>query len=222
MIDIDVIIPVRDVDDFLDEAIDSCLNQTVVSTWVTVVDAGSTTPITLLSKHEQSSRVQLLRSSEPLLVGAARNLGIANTSRAFVSFLDADDVWPVERSADLAVALSHSKADLAVGQVLNFGQAESGLVIPDEIKTAFLAGGVLMPRNTFTKVGPFDETLRAGEYIEWHNRFTRAGLVTCILPKVVLHRRVHRKSSTATAAIEKLDSRDDYLRVVRQWMNKND
>ncbi len=221
MSEIDAIIPVRDVDDFLSEAIDSCLNQVDVTAWVTVVDAGSSTPVALTPRHRESGRVTLVRSEQPLLAGGARNMGIASTSRDVISFLDADDVWPVDRSAQLLSTLRISTADLAIGQVMNFGESDSGLVIPTGMRPAYLAGGVVMPRSTFTGVGLFDENLRVGEFIEWYNRFNRAGYTAVISPEVVLHRRIHRSSTTVRAASERRGGRDDYLRVVREWMNRN-
>lgn len=222
MTDIDVIIPVRDVDQFLGDAIDSALGQLEVRTWVTIVDAGSANPIVLSSRHAVSERVTLVRSPVPLLAGGARNLGVTKTSGELLAFLDADDIWPTDRSASLVTALSTSATDMVVGSVRNFGDPASGLLIPEGTRTAYLAGGVLMPRTTFDAVGPFDETLRVGEFVDWHNRFSLSGLSAHVISDVVLERRVHRASTTASSAISQAPRRDDYLKVVRQWMNKND
>jgi glycosyltransferase involved in cell wall biosynthesis len=219
---IDVIIPVRNVDAYLAAAITSALNQVNVSTRVIVVDAGSDAPITLTHEHAASPRVTLVRSDAPLLAGGARNAALPHCSGDFLSFLDADDLWPDNRCANLVDSLATTHADLALGHVTHFGDAAEGLVIPAGASPAYLAGGTLMPRKTFDAVGLFDPTLRVGEFIEWFNRLTRMSLSVSVSPETSLLRRVHGRSSTSTAAAESSstldDHRADYLKVVRAWM----
>ena len=66
----DVVIPVRNVDDYLGEALDSTVDQGVDLT-VYVVDAGSRIPVRLPSSHSGRPDVRLIRSEQPLLGGRA-------------------------------------------------------------------------------------------------------------------------------------------------------
>ena len=213
---IDVIIPCRDVDDYLTEAIASALGQEGVTTRVIVVDAGSREPLVLDPEWAVHERVTLVRSEVGLLCGGARNAGLAVADAEFVAFLDADDLWQPERCRILLDALKNT--DIAMGQIEHFSNQPTDLKVPGGIEAALVAGGMLLARADFDRVGPFDEELRAGEFIDWFNRARVAGLTTTTVPVIALRRRVHTASITAT----QMEARMDYLKVVRRWMSRND
>ncbi len=215
---VDVIIPVRTVDRYLAEALDSVSRQGVECR-VVVVDAGSDRPIALPSVPEGLS-VRLVRSDDPLTAGGGRNLGATLGTAQWVTFLDADDLWPDESRKLLLEACESTGADLAVGTVSAFHANEESrrIVNPVGERTALLAGGVLMSRAAWECVGEFDPTLKSGEFIEWYNRFTLSPLTAIEIGAPVLRRRLHLESTTAG----QVRDRDDYLKVVRRWMSRND
>jgi glycosyltransferase involved in cell wall biosynthesis len=213
---IDVIIPCRDVDNYLSEAIASALSQEGVTTRVIVVDAGSRQPLVLDPEWAVHERVTLVRSEVGLLCGGARNVGLAVADAEFIAFLDADDLWEPERCRILLDALKNT--DIAMGQIEHFSNQRTDLKVPGGIEAALVAGGILLARADFDRVGPFDEELRAGEFIDWFNRARVAGLTTTTVPVIALRRRVHTASITAT----QMEARMDYLKVVRRWMSRND
>jgi glycosyltransferase involved in cell wall biosynthesis len=215
-ITVDVIIPCRDVDDYLSEAIASAIGQVGVITNVIVVDAGSTVPIVLAPEWAEHERVTLVRSAKGLLCGGARNAGIARASADVITFLDADDRWNPERTRKLLDALSPGR--MVMGQIEHFSDGQTGLNVPAGIEVALVAGGMLIGRADFDRVGLFDEDLRAAEFIDWFNRARVAGVAVTQVTEVSLSRRVHAASSTAT----QMEARMDYLKVVRRWMNRND
>ena len=215
---IDVIIPCRDVDAYLGEAIASAINQVGVITHVIVVDAGSRVPIVLAPEWAEHERVTLVRSETGLLGGAARNAGLAFASADYISFLDADDLWGPERCRTLLEALEESGADIAMGQIEHFSDGQTELNVPEGLQAGLIAGGMLLARADFDRVGLFDDELRAGEFIDWFNRARVAGLTTTTVPQIALRRRVHAASITAT----QMEARMDYLKVVRRWMSRND
>jgi len=213
---IDVIIPCRDVDAYLGDAIASAINQDGVTTHVIVVDAGSREPLVLDLEWAVHERVTLVRSEVGLLCGGARNAGLAVADAEFIAFLDADDLWQPERCRILLDALKNT--DIAMGQIEHFSNQRTDLKVPGGIEAALVAGGILLARADFDRVGPFDEELRAGEFIDWFNRARVAGLTTTTVPVIALRRRVHTASITAT----QMEARMDYLKVVRRWMSRND
>jgi glycosyltransferase involved in cell wall biosynthesis len=219
---VDVIIPIRDVDAYLGEALDSALDQGV-EVAVTVVDAGSSTPIRLPDRHATRPEVRLVRNEEPMLVGAARTLGVRVGSAPWISFLDADDIWPSGSRRVLIDAADRGDADVAIGTMTHFhadAQAADRLKLPEGVQRAIVAGGLVFRRSVWETVGPFDSSLRAGEFIDWFNRVTMAELPVVDVEDAALRRRVHLASTTATQA--RTDDRADYLEVVRRWMHRND
>ena len=213
---IDVIIPCRDVDAYLSDAIGSAIDQEGVTTRVIVVDAGSVTPLVLAPEWATHERVTLWRSEVGLLIGGARNAGLALAGAPYISFLDADDLWLPERSRVLLDAVSDGH--IALGQIEHFSAGDTKLNVPEGLTPALVAGGMLLTRADFDRVGPFDDELRAGEFIDWFNRARIAGLATKIVPDIALRRRVHVASTTAS----QVEARLDYIKVVRRWMTRND
>lgn len=88
---VSVIIPCYNLGQYLDEAVESVLAQTYQDFEIVVVDDGSTDSITqaLLADYRRP-RTRVIRAPHGG-VSAARNLGIANTTGAYLCALDADD-----------------------------------------------------------------------------------------------------------------------------------
>lgn len=220
-IELDVVIPVRDVDRYLPEALASVWTQQAPAT-VAIVDAGSETPVVIPEPFVGDQRIRLLRSDVPLTAGAARNLGAAVGTAEWIAFLDADDIWTTGSRRRLIDEAKRCAAGLSHGTFEGFhaDAAARVLALPEPGKPALLAGGVVVRRSTWDAVGPFDPTLRAGEFVEWYGRLSQAGIHVVGIPDVVLMRRIHLASTTAVQA--RTQDRDDYLEVVRRWMNRSD
>lgn len=220
---IDVVIPVRDVVEFLDAAIESALTQQDVDVFITVIDAGSRQKVSLSEEHASSQNVRLIRSEEPLTIGAARNLGVASTTRTHLAFLDADDIWPIDRSVRLLQAMRLADAEIAFGMVRHFSSSDCPMHVPEGVMKGFLAGASLMSRMVFKSVGPFRTDFRVGEFVDWMSRLKRTGIPFTVTDDLALLRRVHVMSTTALAsrspAESRQDTHSDYLKIVRSWMN---
>lgn len=88
-----IVIPTYNRPDFLPEAIDSVLNQTVDDLECIVVDDAGPIPATV--PHDP--RVKLIRHTSNGGEPAARNTGIETARGRYVTFLDDDDVFTRER-----------------------------------------------------------------------------------------------------------------------------
>ena len=87
---VSVVIPVRDGERYLAEAIDSALGQEGADVDLIVVDDGSTdASAEIAARYEPAVRVLRIPSSGQ---GAARNHGVELAEGSYVTFLDADDV----------------------------------------------------------------------------------------------------------------------------------
>ncbi len=218
-IELDVVIPVRDVDRYLGEALRSVREQRDIVCAVVVVDAGSVRPITLPDPFRDDSSVRLVRSEVPLTAGAARNHGAELGGAPWISFLDADDLWPARSRRSLLDACDANGSEMAVGMMRTFHADEAArrLVAPEGVRAAQIAGGTVLSRECWNRVGPFDPTLRSGEIIDWSLRARLKHVRFAAIPDIVIERRVHLESTTAN----QIGDRNDYLTVVRQWMSRN-
>ena len=81
---------------------------------------------------------------------------------------------------------------------------------------ARFAGTFLVRRASFERVGPFDESLKAGEMIEWLSRAESAGLRIETIDAVVLQRRIHDANTARRAG----SSSADYLRAIKGALDR--
>ena len=210
---LDVVVPVRDGARYIAAAVASALDQEGADVHVVVVDDASTDGTGDLVAGWGDPRVTLVRLGRHLGIGAARNAGVAAGDRPWLAFLDADDVWPRDRTARLAAALTDAPDAIAVGRVLATEDPEAPGPDPGpvaDLPAAVLAGGILARRAVHARVGPFVEDLRVGEFVEWMARARTLGVAEIDVPALALVRRLHPDSTTRTA---RADYRD-YLRAV--------
>ncbi len=91
---VSVVIPTRNRDDLLDEALASLVAQTMCEWEAIVIDDGSEKPVsesTLCSRF--GSRVRVARHSVSRGGAAAKNTGISLASSSIIAFLDDDDLY---------------------------------------------------------------------------------------------------------------------------------
>lgn len=114
-IKVSVIIPVYNAELYLEQCINSVLNQTLKNTEIICVDDGSKdNSLKILKKYEkQDKRIKVL-SQENKGAGAARNFGLKYATGKYVHFLDADD-WLNEGAYEKTYnLLEKTNADICV------------------------------------------------------------------------------------------------------------
>ena len=212
---IGVVIRAHNVASYLATAIESVLMQAPAPTEVVVVDDGSTDGTAAVA-DSFSPRVRVVHQSRrgP---GGALNGGLVHLSSELLAFQDGDDLWTEGRLESMSAALlAEPRWDGVMGRVQHFASEDltpeesARFAIPAEPQPGAAVPSLLLRRSSFDRVGLFDESLKAGEYLEWHDRARRAGLHFEPIECVCLRRRVHRSNTTRGG-----DARRDSLRVAR-------
>ncbi len=214
---ISVIIPVYNTEKYLAEAMESVLAQEINPIEIIVVDDCSTDG-SLKVAEQFGENIKLLKLGENKGPGSARNAGIKIATGKFLSFLDADDIWTNEKLVgQLTFLEEHPGMDMVFGQVEQFISPE----LPDEHKSklrveltklpGYVAGGMLIRKDTFMKVGLFDEKLELGEFIDWFSKAKDLGLKYHVTDEVVLKRRIH----TSNMGVTKREHLKDYTSLLR-------
>jgi hypothetical protein len=117
-----VVIPVYNAEHYVGLAVESVLRQSLPPRKIILVDDGSTdsTPVILRSF---GSAIEVRRQNRQG-VGSARNAGVLAADGDYVAFLDADDVWHVDKLAVYFRSLTeHSEANLFFSDAI---QIDSG------------------------------------------------------------------------------------------------
>jgi len=213
---VSVIIPVHNCERYLGEAIDSILAQTYRPLEVIVVDDGST-DATAQVAQAFGPPVRLMQQSRQG-TAAARNHGVAAARGELVAFLDADDVWTVDKLTLQMEALeAHPELEAVFGLVENFTspdldeEARQRLVVPPDLMAGLAAGAMLIRRTAFEHVGDFDSQWQVVEFVDWCARAMEKGIRYEVLPELVMRRRLHADNKTTRQRSEQIE----YVRMAR-------
>jgi glycosyltransferase involved in cell wall biosynthesis len=134
---VSVVIPAFNSAKYIGEAIQSVLEQTLVSFEVLVVDDGSTDDT---AEVVQRYPVQYFRQ-ENAGPSAARNTGMTKAKGEFVAFLDSDDLWlPQKLAVQLEAFKRHPDAGFSFSTVWNFYAGKNAKVSTEPYAPAQLKG----------------------------------------------------------------------------------
>lgn len=119
-----VIVPAYNVDDFLEECVQSIIAQTYTNWELFIIDDGSPgrTGEIADSLAEADPRVTVVHQENKGL-GAARNTGIRESGAPYLTFIDSDDVIPSEAFSHMMLSLENSGSDVAIGSMERFNMS---------------------------------------------------------------------------------------------------
>jgi glycosyltransferase involved in cell wall biosynthesis len=220
-VNVSVVIPLFDTERFVREAVESLLGQERQPVEVIVVDDGSTDAGPKLVESF-GAPVRLVRQAHRG-IAAARNRGVREATGEALAFLDADDIAPPRRLAMQAKALEEDRElDGVVGVVEEFMTPGVDGVSPAEHRgprpprVGRMAGSLLIWRDSFLRVGEFDETTDRAEVLDWFARAADMGLRLGGVPEVVLLRRLHDTNHGMRVHAKEAD----YLKALRASIHR--
>jgi glycosyltransferase involved in cell wall biosynthesis len=195
---ISVIIPVYNGKDFIQDAIQSVLDQKYPNLEILVIDDGSTDQ-TREKIDGCSDHVTYIHQTNQG-PGSARNTGLKLAKGEIIGFLDADDLWPNSRLMKLKDRIDQdSSIEVVLGHTLSkelpgVSGTPKNLLRP-HILPVFGCG--LFKRSIFDKVGFIDPALRYSEDQDWFLRAKEAKISMAILKDIVLIRQLHKNNMTS-------------------------
>ena len=207
MISISVVIPAWNAARYITDALDSVLSQSVAPDEIIVVDDGSTdhTPECV---RKFGSRVTLIAQSNAGAAGA-RNRGIAAAHGEAIALLDSDDLMAprrLELQRDVLACDPHCA--IALGKQLTFRSEQerlaldSGTVNLSAVRPGYVPSAAMVRARVFDLVGPFDASLRIGDFLDWITRAQSHRAPIKTMEQVVAYRRLHEGSLSRSAGIQ--------------------
>lgn len=214
---VSVIMPAYNYARYMDEAIQSVLNQSVKAHEIIVVDDDSTDNTEEVAKKYP---VKYVWQQNKGLAGA-RNTGIWHATGEYIMSFDCDDIMrPDCLKEHLALADENSIVTcglMAFGNE-NYTARPEPATIEKLLKTNTIYSNTLFPRKAWEKVQGFDESkiMRLGwEDREFWLRVLGAGYKSKVSNYIALLWRRHAKTMSATSA-------DPNHRVLQEYIfNKN-
>lgn len=200
---VSIIVPAFNAGHYLDQAIESLLNQTYKSMEVIVIDDGSTPPCTDYSFLLTKVHMERQSNNGP---ASARNRGITLARGTLIGFHDADDISDRHRiekqvhylmqheSAGFVLTLMRNFLDQGVSSPSWFAREAALPERPGFIPTA------LIRRECLEQVGAFDPTYAHCEDLEWIVRAHDCGICGHTIPESLYMRRIHDQNLSCNVA----------------------
>jgi glycosyltransferase involved in cell wall biosynthesis len=224
MTSVSIVITCYNLGAYLDEAIQSALDQTYPDVEVLVVDDGSTDQRTIevLDRLQSHPRLRILRTPNQG-VARARNLGFSEARGEYILPLDADDRIKPEYVARAAEVLDHQPFVGFVGcHYQIFGEREGmctpeAYVLPDLLVENVVPIASLIRRSCWEEVGGYCPELNSIEDWDlWIGILGRdhAGFV---LPEILFEYRVRPHSNLSLARDPEIYQQRMSLLYTRHW-----
>lgn len=217
---ISIIIPVKNGTNYLKEAIDGIKKQDM-NVEIIVVDDGSTDKTFELAKGLGCNVIRNSHSEGPV---KAKNKALTVSNGQYIMFHDHDDIM---NSGYLKIMYEELEADDTISAVMCKVKDFISPEIPDEEKQrtiikpepyyGLFTGAVLMRREIFDTIGLFDESVTAGEIIDWQTKMDKHNLKIKKLDFVSTNRRIH--SSNFGKTQQKTEFKD-YATLLRAKLGR--
>ena len=122
---ITVIVPVYNVENYLEKCLDSLINQTYKNLEIIVINDGSTDNSgEICQEYAQKDNRIIYIEKENGGQAEARNIGLDRMTGSYVTFVDSDDWVELDYVETLYKKITEYQADIAVGNYYSFNEAE--------------------------------------------------------------------------------------------------
>ena len=137
MTKISIIVPIYNVEHFLDKCISSIINQTYKNMEIILIDDGSTDDSYTIAKKyaDKDKRIRLIHQENKGLV-ATRDIGISLANGEWIGFVDSDDWIAPEMFEELAKYMEKYDCDLVSSDLICVEQGKKEYVVHDNYPKA--------------------------------------------------------------------------------------
>ncbi|MBF7090141.1 glycosyltransferase family 2 protein [Flavobacterium sp. ALJ2] len=179
-----IVIPLYNKADYIENTINSVINQTFTDYEIIIINDGSTDNSVSNVLRFNDSRIQLYNQKNQ---GAslARNLGIEKAKYNYIAFLDADDLWMPNHLETLKnliqnfpnVGVFASRYELVFSNGKNYIPKFKGIssdfegIISDYFETSLTypiatSSSIVIPKSVFKKIGYFKPGISSGQDVD--------------------------------------------------------
>lgn len=217
---VSVIIPVYNGEKYLRETIESVFQQDYDPFEVIVVDDGSKDKSASIAQSYEKIRYVYQKNRGN---AAARNYGIEVAKGYYLALLDQDDLWvPHKLTTHISYHKRHQKVQYTIGKFRFF--LEPGVKRPAWCRPELLEGdhidyspgSLVIRRDAFDLVGPFNPSFKIGSDTEWHFRAKDKKILMGEIHEVLLHRRIHETNQSAD--LERFET--EILKIIRESVRR--
>lgn len=237
---VSVIIPMYNASRYIEETIQSVLDQTWSNIEIIVVDDGSTDNSFDIVSNFKSNKIRLFRQ-ENQGAPVARNFGFSQSKGDYIQYLDADDLLSPSKIKKQLQALMSSKKEIAFS---TFYQYENGDIQPEWYNLQFtnrsydvaldlqvnlwryfipsyVPGCYLISRGLVEKTGEWNQSLLKNQDGEYLARVLSNAEAIVFVPNEYILWRFVKNSISHTHSVEKAQSVIDSYKSIAQLLLQN-
>ena len=217
--EISVVIPTYNAQKYIEEALDSVLDQGHEFHEIICVDDASEDRT--LAIIENKYPVKILQNEKNQGPSYTRNRGVVESSGSHIAFLDADDTWESHKTRlQIETFADHPELEVVGGLThYRFMEGNDHASVRQQLTHAHFntyLGSFLIKKSVFDQVGLFDESLKISEDQDWFLRIREANIKTKILEQTVLSYRVHDSNLTKDLIFQDTD----LLKVLKMSLDR--
>ena len=217
---ISVIMPVKNGEKYIKEAIDNIKKQNM-NVEIIVIDDGSNDSTSEIAKEYGCKVIKNDISKGQV---AAKNMGIKSANGKYIMFHDHDDIMRDNALNILYEELSQNPEIYAVeAKVKDFYTPEMSeeekntAPVKQEPYWGLFTGAILMRKSIFDIIGEFNENINTGEIIDWQMRMDRNNFKIKKLDIISTDRRIHYSNF---GRIHREKEFKDYASILRAKLRK--
>ena len=217
---ISIIMPAKNGEKYIKEAIESVKNQGV-DIEILVVNDGSDDKTEEIAKNMGCKVITNMKSCGPVI---AKNQALKIAKGDYIIFCDCDDIM---REGTLLRLLSELKQDKSISavcaKVKDFisddipEDEKQKTVIKPEPYWGLFTCAILMRKSVFDTIGYFNESVTAGEIIDWQSKMDKNNLKIKKLDFISTDRRIHTSNFGKTQQKKEFK---DYAALLREKLRK--
>ncbi len=204
---ISVIIPVKNGEKFIAEAIESIINAEVLPAEILIIDGHSTDKTELIcSSYKELTFIKQTGTG----LEQAFNQGVLESKYDFISFIGSDDIWEVGKlKYQMEAFETNLKAKICITKFKFI--TDSGCELPANFRKDLLGtehNGLLLEtmltkREVFEKVGLFNPAFSPHGDFDWFARCKDKGVSIILIPELLVKKRIHENNLFLTSENKK-------------------
>lgn len=212
---VSVIITVYNGEKYIEETLQSIVEQAYPNLEIVVVNDGSTDNTANILKEFPAEINYHYQKKSGIATGW--NRGVKEASGRFISFIDADDTWTKGKlNSQVEFLNENPDVDIAFGYAQEFSISDNLEIKRNNPIAGVGAGTMMIQKKRFLDIGFFNPEWRKGIFCDWYLRATEAGLKIHMDSTVMLNRRIHDSNH----GVVQRDKYVDYVRMLKASLER--
>ncbi len=231
-----IIIPTYKRPQFIERAIESCLEQIAVNVEIIVIDdngLGTAEQLQMektLARYINNGSVKYIAHKRNRRAAAARNTGIKNATGKYLAFLDDDDWFENSKLFSQIQAMQATQSGACLCGFRRVYANKKVDTIPNlqgDLNVELLSFNVdhcagsalIIKKEVVDEVNGFDESFIRHQDIEFIYRVSKVTEI-CVVPKILVNIYMHKENTMKKDANYLRDNRMHFVNTFREDINK--